>query len=366
MKKKLYTVGVFAKLNTKRFFRDKLSIFFGIMFPLIFLLVLGGLNRGGSVSFSVAVINRSDTTASRQFVDTLKNDKTYDIKTDAADYEAAKERLIRNQLDAIIVLPASYGETRDNLPRGQAEVYFTQNSAQAGNTLVTVLNGTLEAQNQRLVSVQKPFTAQAKPITDNSLSGFDYAFAGLLGFAIIGMGVFGPVNVFPELKKQGILRRLHTTPIRVWQYFLATAISQAAVGLVSISIMFLAAITIFKLHVTGNYFEIALFVIFSIVLILGIGLAIGGWARNERQAAPLSNIIVFPMLFLSGTFFPRYAMPEWLQHVSAFLPLTPVIDGLRLLTTEGQHLVDIGAQLGLMGLWMIVIYAIAFKLFRWE
>ena len=180
------------------------------------------------------------------------------------------------------------------------------------------------------------------------------------------MGIFGPINVFPELKKQGILRRLHTTPIRVWQYFLSTALSQAIIGLISLSIMFIVAITVFHLKVTGNYFEIAAFLIFSIFMILGIGLAIGGWAKNERQAAPLSNIVVFPMLFLSGTFFPRFLMPEVLQKVTVFLPLTPVIDGIRLLTTEGKHLVDLGPQLGLMAIWLVIVYIIAFRVFRWE
>jgi ABC-2 type transport system permease protein len=72
------------------------------------------------------------------------------------------------------------------------------------------------------------------------------------------------------------------------------------------------------------------------------------------------------MLFLSGTFFPRFAMPEWLQTLSDYLPLTPIIDGLRLLTTQGLHLVDILPQIGLMAVWCVVIYAIAFRVFRWE
>jgi ABC-2 type transport system permease protein len=59
-------------------------------------------------------------------------------------------------------------------------------------------------------------------------------------------------------------------------------------------------------------------------------------------------------------------MPEWLQQVTNFLPLTPVIDGLRLLTTEGKHLVDLGPQLGIMAVWFVVIYVIAFRVFRWE
>ena len=48
------------------------------------------------------------------------------------------------------------------------------------------------------------------------------------------------------------------------------------------------------------------------------------------------------MMFLSGTFFPRFAMPNWLQNVSGYLPLTPVIDGIRLIATEGKHVTDIG------------------------
>jgi ABC-2 type transport system permease protein len=132
------------------------------------------------------------------------------------------------------------------------------------------------------------------------------------------------------------------------------------------SVLFAVAIVVFDLQVVGNYLALALFLSLSIVTILGIGLAIGGWAKNERQAAPLSNIIVFPMLFLSGTFFPRFLMPEWLQNVSAYLPLTPVIDGIRLIATEGKTLIEVAPQIGLLSLWSVVIYFIAFRIFRWE
>jgi ABC-2 type transport system permease protein len=245
-------------------------------------------------------------------------------------------------------------------------VLYTQNNQSAGTTLISLLQGQFQQLNGKYVNVQPPFSVAGKQLNDKSLTAFDYTFAGLLGFTILGLGIFGPVNVFPELKKQGILRRLHTTPLKVWQYFVATMLSQAIIGLVSLAVMFTVALTVFNLNVVGNYFEIAIFLVFSIFLILGVGLAIGGWATNERQAAPLSNIIVFPMMFLSGTFFPRFLMPDWLQTVSTYLPLTPVIDGARLIVTEGKSLIDLGPQLALMAGWIVVIYIIAFRVFRWE
>ena len=369
MNRSLYTVGTLVKVNTRRFFRDKTALFFTIGFPLIFLFVFGGLNSGSNnVSLHVAIINKSDSQFAKDFVEKTAKGKVINVDKETKTLAVAKEKMTRAQLDAVIILPESFGEIEQGKhhPSGQAEVQYTQNNQQSAQALVSVLDSVFKGVNQQFVKSETPFIVTSRQLNQKSLSPFDYTFAGLLGFAIIGMGIFGPINVFPELKKMGILRRLSTTPLKVWQYFLSTMIGQAVIGLISIAIMFVVAVAIFHLKVVGNYFELALFLIFGIVLILGIGLALGGWAKNERQVAPLANIIVFPMMFLSGTFFPRFLMPEWLQNISSYIPLTPVIDGARLIITEGKHLIDIGPQLGLMGLWLIVIYAIAFKVFRWE
>ena len=369
MKRSLYTVLTFVKINTKRFFRDKLAIFFTIGFPLIFLFVFGGLNSGNNdVSFNVALINQSNSTFAKDFTKSATDSDILKVDKEISTLDQAKEKMSRSELDAAIVLPEDFGTIKDKskYPSGQANIIYTQNNQSSAQALSSVLEGQFKAINAKFAQAQTPFSVKSEQLNERSLSAFDYTFAGLLGFAIIGMGIFGPVNVFPELKKMGILRRLSTTPLKVWQYFLATMIGQAAIGLMSLAIMFAVAITIFDLNVVGNWIELALFLVLSIITILGIGLALGGWAKNERQAAPLSNIIVFPMLFLSGTFFPRFLMPEWIQNISAFLPLTPIIDGIRLIATEGKHFVDILPQIGLIGLWLIVIYAIAFRVFRWE
>lgn len=370
MNRKLYTVLTFARINTRRYFRDRTAIFFTVAFPLIFLFVFGGLfgNNNNSVSFRVALLNESSTQTSKDIAKTLNDGKILKVNTDVTTIDEAKQRMNRGELDATIILPPDFGQVKKGTtyPSGQAQILYSQNNQQAAQTLQSVLQGEFKAINARLVDNKEPFTVTSQQTNDQSLTSFDYTFTGLLGFSIMGMGIFGPINIFPELKKQGILRRFHTTPIRVWQYFMSTMITQAATGLFAIAILFAVAISVFHLKVVGDVFELAAYIVLSIAMILGIGLALGGWAKNERQAAPLSNIVVFPMMFLSGTFFPRFMMPEWLQNVSSYLPLTPVIDGLRMIATEGKHFVDILPQLGLIGLWAIIIYAVAFRVFRWE
>jgi ABC-2 type transport system permease protein len=316
----------------------------------------------------VAVINQSKSEFSQKFVQQINNSKTYKIDKEAKTLEKAKEKMSRSEIDATILLPLNFGEVQNSqYPSGQAVVYYNPVNEQAARTLLAVMQGQFETINSKLVKVEQPFSVKGLSTNTKGLTQLDYTIAGLIGFSIIGLGIFGPVNYFPQMKKQGVLRRLHITPLRTWQFFTSSVLSNALIGLFSIGVMIaVASSPLFHFKIVGSYIELAIFLIFGILTIFGIGLAIGGWAQNENQAAPLTNIIVFPMLFLSGTFFPRFAMPEWLQNVSAFLPLTPIIDGIRMIATEGKHLWEIGPQLGLIAIWAVIIYAIAFRVFRWE
>jgi len=365
--KQIYTVLTFAKISILRYFRDRVAIFFTILFPLIFLVVFGSFSKSNDVSFHIGLVNQSQSQFSQKFVADTKSNKMFKIDKEVNDLTTAKAKMSRSEIDATVVLPPSFGEIEAGHPTGQAVIYYDQNNVSAAQTLQSVLQGQFEGINSKLVSTKAPFTVISRSTNTQGLSKLDYTVSGLIGFSIIGLGIFGPVNYFPLMKRQGVLRRLHITPLRVWQFFVASVLSNAVIGLFSIAIMIaVASSPLFHFKIIGNYFELAAFIAFGILTIFGIGLAIGGWAKNENQAAPLANIIVFPMLFLSGTFFPRFAMPEWLQHVTTFLPLTPIIDGIRMISTEGKHLTDIGPQIGLTALWAVIIYAIAFRVFRWE
>jgi ABC-2 type transport system permease protein len=332
------------------------------------LFIFGGIFGGNnSVSFKVAVLDKSDGRFSAELVSKLKEGGVLKVDEEVKNLDQANEKMKRSELDAVIDVPENFGTmSEENMtPGGQLEVLYNQNNEQAATTLSSILNNALGQVNKNFVNVDAPFTVKATSTALESQRRFDYTFAGLVGFSILSLGIFGPTTVFPQMKQKGILKRYSTTTLKVRQYFIANALSYSVIGILSVALMFVAAKIFFDLNMNGDYLSLAALVVTGTITLFGIGLAVGGWAKNENQAAPIAQIVIFPMMFLSGVFFPRFAMPEILQKISTFFPLTPVVDGVRLVVTEGKTVFDLGPQLGLLSIWIVVIYFIAFRVFRW-
>ncbi len=369
MRTKLLPVITFARIDIKRLFRDKVGIFFVFIFPLIFLFVFGGLfGRDSDVSFNIALMNNSSSEFATEFIERLEENEIFNINSEVTDLDEATEQMRRGSIDAVITLPEGFGDIEEGrgYPSGNLEIMYDRGSEQAGVTLGSILESVFADINAELVPIETPFTVSVEPSEIEGVTMLGYIFPGLLGFTILSLGIFGPTTVFPRMKEKGILRRYNTTPIRVWQYFAGNVLSNATIGLIAVGIMFVTALLFFDVTMNGDYLSMILLVILGAVVLFGVGLAAGGWAKNENQAAPLANLIAFPMMFLSGVFFPRFIMPEWLQLVSDFFPLTPFIDGLRMIITEGSSIMQIGPEVAMLFGWLVIIYAIAFKVFRWE
>ena len=89
-------------------------------------------------------------------------------------------------------------------------------------------------------------------------------------------------------------------------------------------------------------------------------------AKSESTIPPIANIITLPQFLLAGTFVSIDNFPSWLQPISKVLPLTHLNDAMRNVAFEGAHLNDCWKQLGILGIWGIIVYLLAIKFFRWE
>jgi ABC-2 type transport system permease protein len=363
----LKVVWTLTKAFTRRFFRDKVAIFFTFLFPIIFLLVFGSIfGRNDGPNFKVSIINKSQSKFSSSFIDELKKNDVFKIDSET-NFEFAREKLGRGEIDGILELPKSFGDTADNnKPSGTLLAFYDKGDETLARTLQAVLDSLLEGVNQQFISEKPPFTLKAEPLQTANLSRFDYTLAGLIGFSIMSLAIFSMSEGFTVDKKTGSLRRMQVAPIRPWQLIVSTALNRIFVGLLTVALMFVVGIIVFDFNMRGDYLSFLIFSVISTTCLFGFGMAIAGWARDANQAAPLSNLISFPMMFLSGVFFPTFLMPEMLQKITMFIPLTPVIDGLRLILTEGKTVFELGPQLAVIAGWTVIIYIVAFRVFRWE
>lgn len=363
----LQTIVSLSRTLTKRFFRDKTALFFTFIFPLVFLFVFGGIfGNDSGPNFNVALIESADNEFASAFIEQSEQTGVFSF-TEITDFEQAKERLGRGEYDAILELPEDFGALSENgKPSGELISYYDESDQQFAQTFAGVVDAILEGLNAQYVDAQRPFTLSQQPINTTNLSQFDYTFSGLIGFAMLSLGIFSMTEGFAGDKKNGSLRRLRVAPIKAWQLIIATALTRIFVGILVVTVMFIVAVSVFSFDMRGDYLSLLLLTILGTTCLFGFGMAIAGWAKDGNQAAPLANLVSFPMMFLSGVFFPRFLMPDFLQSITAYIPLTPIVDGLRMVLTEGKTLLDLGPQLAVIAVWIVVIYVISFRTFRWD
>ena len=104
----------------------------------------------------------------------------------------------------------------------------------------------------------------------------------------------------------------------------------------------------------------------ALLVFMGFGFFISAVSKNQNVIPIYANLFMFPQYFLSGTFFSKSALPEWLQPIIKFLPLTAVNDAMRNVAFEGATLASCWPQLLILLVWGIIIYALTAKVFRWE
>ena len=349
-----------------RFVRDKVALFFTFLFPVIFLLIFGTINSNSNMNFSIALINESDSQFASDFAAGVRENDVFSVSEEAISLDDARERMGRGEFDSVVVLPEDFGSTTERGPTGAIDVYYSPSASQAGQTVAAVMEQVLDGINQELGQPAPQFTVSQVSTGRAGLTAFDYTFSGLLGFTILGTSIFGLANVMPAEKQRGSFRRLRAAPFKSSQLVVGNALHYVILTMLSVLLMVLVGLFVFDFTMRGSWLQFGVFTALSSVMMIGFGLLVGGWARNENQAAPLTNLIAFPLMFLSGIFFPRFLFPEWLQQITGYIPLSPVVDGFRRIMTENASLFDLGSELGLIILWTLVVYAAAIKLFRWE
>lgn len=163
-------------------------------------------------------------------------------------------------------------------------------------------------------------------------------------------GVIGLTNVGSELKRNGVLRRLSATPLTKLEWLVGNVLSQTVLALLLVAVMLILGVALYNVSVSIDaYFVVMLFL--GTLLFSGVGMSLAGLIKDPGAVSGLCNIIAFPMMLLSGTFWPISSMPSYLQTVARALPLTYFADGLR------NSMVSTGFSVAFTDLVVVAVFA---------
>jgi ABC-2 type transport system permease protein len=191
-----------------------------------------------------------------------------------------------------------------------------------------------------------------------------YYLLGLTAAFIMANGVIGLTNASSELKRNGVLRRLSATPLTKLEWLLGNFLSQIVLAVALTAVMLILGIVLYDVSIFINaYFLATLFL--GVLLFSGLGMSLAGLVKDPEAASGLGNIVAFPMMLLSGTFWPINSMPSYLQTVARALPLTYFADGLR----NSMVSADISSaftDLVIVAAFALVLVLLGAKLTQWK
>jgi ABC-2 type transport system permease protein len=360
--------GVFWALfiaSAKMFVRNRAALFFSLVVPLLIMLIFGVLNFGGTTMVGLGLVDEANNQASQTLRSALDAVDAFELQTGAREEELTE--LAEGHRDLVLVIPAGFTLQPSSDPAARLVAYSNKAKPQQGQVGGLLLNAVVSGVMLSAANPGGPVgpVVQLEELPGRDLGYIDFLVPGILALTVMQLGLFSVAFGFVQLKRTGALRRLFATPTSPVYFLGAQVTSRLIIGLAQVLILLGVGLW-FGLQLVGSVPLLLAVSVLGSTIFLAMGFAIAGWAKNEDQAAPVANLLSLPMTFLSGVFFPRDAMPEFLERVTQFLPLTYLSDALRRIANDGAGLTDIGGDLLGMAVWAVIAFVVAVRLFKWE
>jgi ABC-2 type transport system permease protein len=183
---------------------------------------------------------------------------------------------------------------------------------------------------------------------------------------MIALGaVISLITIMSIYREGGILKRLRATPLRPRTILTAHVLVKLLSTAATLALMILAGRRYYPVDLDVPVVNVMLALLVCTFSIMSMGFVIASIVPTARFAQPIASALFYPMLGLSGLFFPISQMSPGLQRVASVLPLTYVVSlltGMMKGDPWSAHLTDLAA----LAIIFAVSTAISARVFRWE
>lgn len=199
----------------------------------------------------------------------------------------------------------------------------------------------------------------------------DYAqyFAPSIGIYALAVSCYTvPIFGLASARELGILKRVRGTPLSPWIYLAAWLLSVVVMGVAGAALMVVVSVPAFGVHIYPSLLPAAVVTaLLGAACLAAIGLAVSTLVRRADTAPAISNLTLFPLLFLSGVFFPLTNAPDWVVTLAHVFPLSHLVEAFTACfspytTGSGFAFRDLAE----IAAWGLVGLAVAVRRFRWE
>jgi len=347
-----------TKASLTAIFRSPQSVFFGLFFPIVLIVIFGTVS-GSSSGFSIDVAMDKKADSSNELYYMIRSHPALNVIEKRQD--TLEDMMRKGKITAIInIIP-------EKNPDGSEHYDIHLRSASASQrelpTLQALLQGVI-AESKSGDQKNQYASISVEPVPGREYKLIDFYLPGMIGFSLIGSAVFGVAFLFFNLRETLVLKRLYASPIYRLNIILGETFSRIIFQIVTVIVLILFGTYFYHFtlaHGAITFIEMLLFSILGLLVFMGAGFIISSVAKNQNVIPIYSNLFMFPQYFLSGTFFTKTNV--WGVD---YLPLTALNDALRKISFEGAHLIDCWKQAAILGCWGILVYFIAIKVFRWE
>jgi len=356
------------KVTSRGFLRSREGVFFSLVFPVILMLIFGAIFSGGSSGPVTAYVQNNDlsggvpTQASAAFVQALNSTNAMRLVPVPASDNFTLYLRSHSSSDGIVI-PAGF-QTQFEAGKPLNISVYGNPASQTSAIVSGVTSEIVNAFNLKRAGGSDVIGIQSLSVAITGTKYIDFLIPGLIGFSILTAPMFALVNISSQYKRDKLFKQLSLTPLTRGEWLLSKVIWYIMITIASFILMTAVGVYAFGANVVLSPYLLP-FLVIGPFLFVSLGMLVGTASNSPESAAVVGNLVTFPMMFLSGTFFPISIMPTWLQTIAHVFPLFYVVEGLNNVMTYnniGPAMIDLLVIFAIA----IVIFGLAVRLFKWR
>lgn len=350
--------------NFKQFIRDRTALFFTFAFPVLFMVIFGLVFSGNDdISYRIGLAN-SDTSALGQgLAEGIKQVPIFEVQE--GESSQLRDALNDGDLRAVVEIPAGLLESIAGGQPAQIAVYYDPSHTTSSEIIVSVLRQMIDQTNLQLTGQPAALALNERSVLVEELENIDYLVPGILAMSVMILGLFGSLTMV-EWREKKVLKRLGATPLRRSTVVYSQVVYRLALALVQAGIIVGLAYFAFNVIIVGNILLLVGIVLLGTLTFVTMGYLAVSRAKTVEGAMPIVQILQFPMLFLSGIFFPVEIMPDFMRPIIQIIPVTYLGDALRQVMVGATPLYPLSTDIAVLAAWLVACGALAVRFFRWE